>query len=141
MVPDGVVPNPQATGEVQLLQAPAVFGHLLNRLVGNVGVYCQRQTPQLQTFLGQVADGVVLELAAGSEVNRLQPPAVVSQAAQGQAVHPLAVCQAQALEVHTAQGHSHQGVAGEAFAPAHIHFAEMLVLADHRQQLLVCHPS
>lgn len=138
--PDGLVPDPQATRQVQLLQAPAVLGHLLHRLVSDVGVDSQRQRPQLRTLLGQVADGVVFELAAGGEVDGLQPPAVVGEAAQGQAVHPLAVSQTEALEVHAAQGHRHQGVAGEPDTPAHVHSLQVLVLADDRQQLFVRHP-
>lgn len=98
-LPDGQIPDPQATRQVEMFEVPAVLGHLLHRLVRNVSIDCQRQRLQLDTLPRQVADGVILELAAGSEVDRQQRPAVVGQAAQGQAVHPLAVRQAEVLQL------------------------------------------
>lgn len=104
-IPDRMVPDPQATRQVQLLQAPAVFRHLLHGLICDVSIDCQRQRPQAQALLGQVADGVIFEVTAGGEVDGLQPPTVVGQAAQRQTVHPLAVSQAEVLQVQAAQGH------------------------------------
>ena len=137
---DGLVPNPQAARQVQLFQTPAVLGNFLHGLVGDVGVDGHGERPQPQTLPGEVADGLVLELATGGEVDGLQTPAVVGQASQGQAVHPLAVRQAQVLELHTAQGHRHQGVAGEPHAAPHVHSQQVLVLANYWQQLVVRHP-
>lgn len=138
--PDGRIPDPQATRQVEMFEAPAVLGHLLHGLVCDVSVDCQRQRLQLDTLSHQVADGVILELAAGGEVDRLQRPAVVGQAAQGQVVHPLAVRQAQVLQVRAAQGQGHQGVAAQADAASQVHSLQVLVLTDDWQQLLVCHP-
>lgn len=140
LIPDRMVPDPQATRQVQLLQAPAVLRHLFHRLIRDVGIDGQRQRPQVRALPGQVADGVVFEVAAGGEVDGAQPGAVVGQAAQRQAVHPLAVSQAQVLQVEAAQGHGHQGVTGEPGTTAHVHPLQMQVLADHGQQLLVRHP-
>lgn len=138
--PDGLVPDSQTTCQIQLFQTPAVLGHLLHRLVWNVGIDRQRKRLQRRTFFGQVADGVVLQLATGGEIDGPKPPAVVSQAAQRQAVHPLAVSQTKMLEMRAAQGHSHQGVAGKGDTAAHVYPLQMLVLADNRKQLLVCDP-
>lgn len=99
LIPDRMVPDPQATRQVQLLQTPAVLRHLFHRLVSDVGIDRQWKRPQVQALLGQVADGIVFEMATGSEVDGQQPGAVVSQAAQRQAVHPLAVSQAEVLQV------------------------------------------
>lgn len=138
--PDGLVPDSQTTCQIQLFQTPAVLGHLFHRLVCNVGIDRQRQCLQLRTLFGQVADGVILQLAAGGEIDRPKPSTVVSQAAQRQAVHPVAVSQAEMLEMRAAQGHGHQGVAGKGGTTTHVYPVQMLVLADNRKQLLVCDP-
>lgn len=139
--PDGVVVHAQTARQVQLLQLTAALGHLLHRLVGHVGVDGHGERAQRSAAARQVADGLVLQLPTGGQVHRAQAvPAVVSQAAQRQTVHPLAVGQAQVLQAQTAERHSHQRMPAQAQAAAHVHPLQVRVLANHREELLVGDP-
>lgn len=123
-----------------MLQLGAAFGNLLDRHIAHIGIDSQRQRLELAALLHQVADGLVLQLATGRQVHSLQHLAVVSQAAQGQAVHPLTVSQGEPAQVGAAQRDGHQRVAAELGAALQLDLVQVVVLPDDWEQLPVCQP-
>lgn len=123
-----------------MLQLWAALGSLLDRHVAHVGIDSQRQRLEPATLLHQVADGLVLQLATGRQVHSLQRLAVVGQAAQGQAVHPLTVSQGELAQVGAAQRDGHQRVAAELGAALQLDAVQVVVLPDDREQLPVRQP-
>lgn len=123
-----------------MLQLGAALGGLLHSHVAHVGVDSQRQGLEPAALLHQVADGLVLQLPAGRQVHGLQRLAVVGQAAQGQAVHPLAVGQGEPPQVGAAQRDGHQRLAAELGAALQLDVLQVVVLPDDRQQLPVRQP-
>jgi len=139
-VPDGVILDSQTPREIQVLQLRAALGNLLDRHITHVGIDSQRQRLEPGALLRQVADGLVLQLATGRQVHSLQCLAVVGQAAQGQAVHPLAVSQGELAQVGAAQRDGHQRVPAELGAALQLDLVEVVVLPDDREQLPVRQP-
>lgn len=86
-----------------MFQLRAALGNLLDRYITHIGIDSQRQGLEPAALLHQVADGLVLQLATGRQVHSLQHLAVVSQAAQGQAVYPLTVGQGELAQAGAAQ--------------------------------------
>uniref|UniRef100_A0A3Q3X7T5 Glutathione peroxidase n=1 Tax=Mola mola TaxID=94237 RepID=A0A3Q3X7T5_MOLML len=55
----------QAARQVQLLQAPAVLGHLLHRLIGDVGIDCHTSmaNKSIYDFSAETLDGQLVPLS------------------------------------------------------------------------------
>lgn len=138
--PDGLVSHTQTPREVQLLQLSALLGHFLDRRVRDVGINRHWERAQRRALPRHVTHDFVLQLAAGGDVQRAQVRAVIRQTAQCQAVHPLAVCQAQVCETRAAQRHRHQSVTAQVNTAAQVHAQQVLVLTNHRQKLFIRDP-
>lgn len=138
--PDGLVANPQTAGQVKMLELPAALGHLLHSRVGDIGVDGHRERTQCGPVRRPVTHSLVSQLPAGGEVQCTQLRAVIRQAVQCQVIHPLAVSQAQVLQAGAAKCHSHQSVASEMNAAVQVHALQLLVLTNHRKQLLISDP-
>jgi hypothetical protein len=136
--PDAIASHAEAAGKVEVLELWAVPSQLLDRSIPNVGVNCQREAAEASAApLCQVHDGLVLELAAGGEVQLLQGWAAVSQATQRQPVHPVTVRERQALQPGTALSQRSKRTAAQLPAAGQYRAPQLRIPCQHRHQVLV----